>query len=495
MNTGQFLTKARERLQAASGGKRSCRSKFQKKKPARTVQNEKRGKTVFLNLTNDYFSQVERGEKNVEVRSDSPHWRARLQGATHVVFQAGYDKQRRLQPKRITQMKTVPAMDPEVIETLNLPSPGSAAHKKLFGDYLKLIAIFFESDCEDEESSEDSTKTHVPEELTFQEVGLLVGSACSGWGSELFALNYLKIPFTSVFACDTWGAARTFHTAVHGSHAMYDDVYSEKFMHSPRPDLFVAGFPCQPFSAAGVHEGAECHTGQIVFRLIEWLHRHQPPMFLLENVAGLVTSHSDVFYAILAALVDLGVYEISWAKLNCKNHGLPQNRERVFICGLLKSKIMRPMIWPKAMVSGLSVSDLLDSDPPQRCLIIPKKPATLARNLQTAMKNIVLRDGENPLTSHYFIDVHCGKSRVPSYKKDVCPCLTRSRAGAGGYWLSWKNRLMNTGEIMRFQGDFPHEVDASVVSQRSLQLMAGNAIPVPMLSRVLRSMLVATGFM
>ena len=81
-------------------------------------------------------------------------------------------------------------------------------------------------------------------------------------------------------------------------------------------------------------------------------------------------------------------------------------------------------------------------------------------------------------------------SRSPrGYMLDVCPCLTRSRAGSGGYWMTWKNRFMNTQEILRLMGVLNiHEMEG-VVRPRSLRLIAGNAIPIPLVARVLRSML------
>ena len=46
---------------------------------------------------------------------------------------------------------------------------------------------------------------------------------------------------------------------------------------------------------------------------------------------------------------------------------------------------------------------------------------------------------------------------------DVCPCLTRSRAGSGGYWMTWKNRFMNTQEILRLMGVLNiHEMEGVV---------------------------------
>lgn len=142
--------------------------------------------------------------------------------------------------------------------------------------------------------------------------------------------------------------------------------------------------------------------------------------------------------------------------------------------------------------SGFTVTDLLDADDEQDRIVWPRQKGA-RHQLKAAIENIVMERGDDPLHSHYFIDVSCAMSRKPKVCKDLCPCLTRARAAVGGFWLSWKNRMMNTNEIIRFMGVLPEEIPRNVVSERHLRLLAGNAIPVPMLGRILRAMLRATG--
>ena len=74
---------------------------------------------------------------------------------------------------------------------------------------------------------------------------------------------------------------------------------------------------------------------------------------LFRKRQGVVTCHREDFYQILQALVKPDLYEISWSVLNCKDHGLPQNRERVFITGLLHSVKKKEMKWPAKQVTPL----------------------------------------------------------------------------------------------------------------------------------------------
>ena len=99
-------------------------------------------------------------------------------------------------------------------------------------------------------------------------------------------------------------------------------------------DLLCAGFPCQPFSYAGLNKGFEDATrGTLFFDLLEILKTHKPKMFLLENVKGL-KSHDNgkTLKTIESSLTKLG-YNIQWKILNSYDFGLPQYRERWYCVG------------------------------------------------------------------------------------------------------------------------------------------------------------------
>ena len=82
-----------------------------------------------------------------------------------------------------------------------------------------------------------------------------VGTACGGWSSEIFALEHLKVKHAHVFDCDKESAVHRLVQHLHKPHIWYDDVTHDDFRTAPACDVFVAGFPCQPFSAAGLGRG------------------------------------------------------------------------------------------------------------------------------------------------------------------------------------------------------------------------------------------------
>ena len=104
----------------------------------------------------------------------------------------------------------------------------------------------------------------------------------------------------------------------------------------PDHDILCGGFPCQAFSIAGLRRGFEDTRGTLFFEIMRIVEVKRPKLLFLENVPGLL-SHDEgkTFHTILKSLDEMG-YDAEWQCFNSKNHGVPQNRERVFIIGHLR---------------------------------------------------------------------------------------------------------------------------------------------------------------
>lgn len=109
----------------------------------------------------------------------------------------------------------------------------------------------------------------------------------------------------------------------------------------PRHDILVAGFPCQPFSIAGVSKkksmgratGFEDKTqGTLFFDVCRILKARRPSAFMLENVKNLKShDHGNTFKVIMESLEELN-YQVFTAILDGQNF-VPQHRERILIVG------------------------------------------------------------------------------------------------------------------------------------------------------------------
>ncbi len=98
-------------------------------------------------------------------------------------------------------------------------------------------------------------------------------------------------------------------------------------------DFLLGGFPCQPFSAAGLGRGFEDTRGTLFFEIERILKEKQPYGFLLENVEGLI-NHDDgrTLSIIIDHLKKLNYY-VSYRLIDSQFFGLAQSRKRVYIVG------------------------------------------------------------------------------------------------------------------------------------------------------------------
>lgn len=99
------------------------------------------------------------------------------------------------------------------------------------------------------------------------------------------------------------------------------------------PTVMVGGFPCQPFSTAGMQRGADDIRGQLGVVFANKIAETMPPAFIAENVAPFLLNgrFASVFAAMRAAWG--GSYRVTPFTLNAWHYGVPQERKRSFIVG------------------------------------------------------------------------------------------------------------------------------------------------------------------
>lgn len=135
----------------------------------------------------------------------------------------------------------------------------------------------------------------------------------------------------------------------------YGDITKINAEALPDFECLVGGFPCQAFSIAGRRGGFSDTRGTLFFDLARLLRAKQPRLFVFENVKGLLSHDGGrTFRTIIATIDELG-YDCQWQVLNSKNHGVPQNRERIIIVGHLRGT-PRPQVFP---LEGSNSKDLI----------------------------------------------------------------------------------------------------------------------------------------
>lgn len=152
-------------------------------------------------------------------------------------------------------------------------------------------------------------------------------------------------------------AVTTYKTNFKDSH-IFGDIKQIDENDIPDHDILLAGFPCQPFSQAGLKKGFTDTRGTLFFDIERILLAKQPKAFLLENVKQLKGhDKGQTFQTIIDHLNKAG-YKVFYEILKARDFGLPQNRERIYIVGFLDHSIN--FDFPKPTNLPTRVGDILD---------------------------------------------------------------------------------------------------------------------------------------
>ncbi len=155
-------------------------------------------------------------------------------------------------------------------------------------------------------------------------------------------LGFEAIGGECLFTCEWNKYSQQTYRANFGDEEIAGDLRQISPQDMPRHDVLLAGFPCQPFSIAGVSKknalnaphGFACEAqGTLFFDLAQLIGYHKPKAFLLENVKNLVNhDRGRTFRTILSILTNELGYHVSYRVLDAKVW-VPQHRERIFIVG------------------------------------------------------------------------------------------------------------------------------------------------------------------
>lgn len=182
---------------------------------------------------------------------------------------------------------------------------------------------------------------------------------------DLFAgIGGLRIPFDElggkcVFSSEIDRFARRTYSENFGDEP-FGDITKIKVDSMPRFDLLLAGFPCQPFSQAGMQLGFEDTRGTLFFNIAEIIKHHKPKAVLLENVKRLKTHDKGKTYQVIKQTLENLGYTVFAKILAARDFGVPQIRERIYIVALRDSE--KIFEWPTLPRKETRVGDILESE-------------------------------------------------------------------------------------------------------------------------------------
>ena len=239
----------------------------------------------------------------------------------------------------------------------------------------------------------------------------------------------------------------------------------------PDFDLFTYSFPCQDISVAGYQCGLNQDSGtrsSLLWECCKIIETKRPKYLMMENVKNLVGKrHKDNFLKFLDYLESLG-YKNSWAILNARDYGVPQNRERVFCISELGSK--RNFVFPEPIELKFKLDDILDKDVDERYYL----------------KNGQVTD--NPIRQEYSycLDSNYWKgTTLQSFLKKHRRQLVTDKVNESGQYVP---RRLTPTETWRLMGVNDEDIEkaSQLVSQTSLYKQSGNSIVVPVLEAIFR---------
>lgn len=148
-----------------------------------------------------------------------------------------------------------------------------------------------------------------------------------------------------------------------------------------RFDVLCAGFPCQPFSNAGLKRGIEDTRGTLFYHIAEILRDHQPKAVLLENVRGLISNDKgNTIQTVLRTITGMGYKcnvpqelidngpisrlkeECAKMVLSAKDYGVPQNRPRIYIVLWRNDINVERFVYPEPEKAKTSVGSVLEKN-------------------------------------------------------------------------------------------------------------------------------------
>ena len=245
-------------------------------------------------------------------------------------------------------------------------------------------------------------------------------------------------------------------------------------------DVLCAGFPCQPFSIAGVSKknslgretGFKDKTqGTLFFDVADIISRHRPKAFYLENVKNLVSHDRGRTFKVITETLEELDYSIHYEVLDGKSF-VPQHRERIMIVGYDRKIYCgkEKFEFPKLGDPVNCIGDILEQNVPAKY--------TLSDKLWGYLQNYAQKHKEKGNGFGYGLVELNGITRTLSarYYKDGSEIVIPQGEGVNP-------RRLTPRECARLMG-YPDEYIINAVSEVQAYRQCGNSVIVPLITAV-----------
>ena len=289
-------------------------------------------------------------------------------------------------------------------------------------------------------------------------------------------LGFIQAGFDIVWANEMDAAAcRTYRHNFPNTNLIEGDIKRIATSDIPDCDVLTAGFPCQPFSIAGLQKGFKDRDGNLFFEITRIIDAKRPKVVFLENVPNLM-KHDDgkTFLVIFNGLAQFG-YTVYYRVLASNDYGnLPQIRKRIYIVAIREDISNRLYQYPEPMELTLKSSDIINRSVKQHDIYYYTEGKMYDR-LVAHMKD---RKAIYRITD----------TEVRWTKNQMCPTLT---ANMGTHkdrvhvvWDDYGIRKITLRAGLDFQG-FPKEFYfPNTITIDDAYKQIGNTVSVPVIARL-----------
>jgi len=316
---------------------------------------------------------------------------------------------------------------------------------------------------------------------------LKVGSDFSGVGAFNQALMRLGVNYEEEFACDMDKYARDTFIHNYGEPKYYPTNVYEREIPTESLDIYVSSPPCQAFSLAGKRLGKDDKRGILFFNSHEFIQVNKPRFFIFENVKGLLSDDNGRTFQewvnmlggksvngvpVLFPYDDSVPYHLYWQVLNAKHHGVPQNRERVFLVGI-RDDADNKFQFPREEHLSKRLKDVLETNVDKKYDI--ENTSNIKRLSETLAKHELPNDIR--MIDSYNKSIH---------EDSICISTRINASSCTHLWDTKKIRRLTPRECFRIM-DFPDTFTWNVSDSQAYK-QAGNSIVVNVLYKILKQL-------
>lgn len=300
----------------------------------------------------------------------------------------------------------------------------------------------------------------------------------SGYGGASFALKRIGVPFETVGYSEIDKHAIKIYNLNHKGIKNYGNCKEIDPNELPDFDLLTGGFPCQAFSVAGAtrggRKGFKDTRGTLFFDIMRIARVKKPKYMVLENVKGLVTHNKgETFKVVLKVLKEAG-YSVMYKVMNSKDHGVPQNRERIWLICKYGSWDFMEFQFPEDKPLKRSVREML--------MLGVERKSVKNKRIDQILKHFT---GRKNMLFELKGDTPSGLSRQADriYSLKYSPCLNCTLREYL-FFDDGEVITLRPEEAFRLMGFYPNEINLGDLNDDQKFKLAGNGWDINVVSKI-----------